>query len=177
MWMGSRKASAETLPCSGCRPRITWLLTWGTGTRRSMGRGRVQCANYVHAHAGFKPSPIFNHPHLPFPARYCMSWHCQSGPRARSPVDSTEHVLLDCPAHARARADLMQTLDSLLSRCGLTREHDVATRGRLVRLLLGSPHQHIQARLFSHPDAYRDILRASAKFIRSVHATRWPQHT
>ena len=36
---------------------------------------------------------------------------------------------------------------------------------------------HIQAKLFSYPDAYRDILRASAKFIRRVHATRWPQHT
>ena len=78
--------------------------------------------------------------------------------------------------HAEARAALMQAIDSALAACGLTRDHDVTTRTRLICLLLGSPPPHTHERLFGHPTAYRDILRATARFIKSVHATRWLQH-
>ena len=93
--------------------------------------------------------------------------------KENAPIDSTGHVLLDCPAHAEARVELLASLDAVLARCGLSRENDVASRKRLVCLLLGSPPEHIQHRLFLYPTAYRDILRATARFIKSVYATRW----
>ena len=143
--------------------------------RRNIAIFRMQCAKYVHAHAGFMPSPLFQHRTLPYPERGCISIHCRyaTDQNENAPIDSTGHVLLDCPAHAEARAELMQTVDSALASCGLTRDHDIATRNRLIRLLLGSPPPHVQARLLSQPTAYRDILRATARFIKCVHATRW----
>ena len=143
--------------------------------RRNIAIFRIQCANYLHAHAGFKPSPLFQHHHLPFPERGCISVHCRYAidQNENAAVDSTGHVLLDCPAHSEARAALMQAVDSALATCGFTRDHDVSTRNRLICLLLGSPPTHMQGRLFHQPTAYRDILRATARFIKSVHATRW----
>ena len=142
--------------------------------RRNIAIFRLQCASYLHAHAGYKPSPLFDHPHFPFPERGCVSIHCrhQLNANERAPIDDTGHVLLDCPAHANARSELLQQLEEVLARCGLTRD-DVASRLRLIRLLLGSPPEHMQQRLFHDPTAYRDILRATARFIKQVHATRW----
>ena len=37
--------------------------------RRNIAVLRMQCANYVHAHAGFKPSPLFQHGHLQYSER------------------------------------------------------------------------------------------------------------
>ena len=102
------------------------------------------------------------------PTEWTRGWDCgffQSGLRAWRGDGLT-------PGGA-ARAELMQTVDSALASCGLTRDHDIATRNRLIRLLLGSPPPHVQARLLSQPTAYRDILRATARFIKCVHATRW----
>ena len=160
--------------------RVEWVgLSHGSKSeRRNIAIFRMQSANYIHAHAGFKPSPLFNHPQLPFARRGCISRHCRdrTDGLGNAPIDSTTHVLVCCPAHAEARADLMRAVDSALASCGLTREHDIATTNRLVSLLLGSPHPHVHGRLLGHPTAYRDILRATARFIKSVHAVRWPRH-
>ena len=157
-----------------------YLTTHGLSKseRRNIAVLRLQCANYVHAHAGFRPSPLFQHGHLQYSERGCISTHCrfQLDSTGNAPVDSTAHVLLDCPAHAAARAELLQAVDSALMSCGLTRGHDIASRNRLTSLLLGSPHPHLHGRLLGHPTAYRDILRATARFIKSVHAMRWQQH-
>ena len=161
-----------------CYPPYLTMDGLSKSERRNIAIFRMQCANYMHAHAGFKPSPLFQHPHLPFPERGCISLHCRhrTDGLGNAPIDSTGHVLLDCPAHAEARAALMQAIDSALAACGLTRDHDVTTRTRLICLLLGSPPPHTHERLLGHPTAYRDILRATARFIKSVHATRWLQH-
>ena len=80
-----------------------------------------------------------------------------------------EDGILDCPAHAEARADLIQALDSALTSCGLTREHDGASRNWLISLLLGSPHPHLHERPFNHPATRIGILlRAAARFIKSA---------
>ena len=162
----------------GLYPLYLTLDGLSKSERRNIAIFRMQNANYVHAHAGFKPSPLFNHPQLPFARRGCISRHCRdrTDGLGNAPIDSTTHVLLCCPAHAGARADLMRAVDSALASCGLTREHDIATTNRLVSLLLGSPHPHVHGRLLGHPTAYRDILRATARFIKSVHAVRWPRH-
>ena len=104
---------------------------------------------------------------------YAAGTSCELDENENAPIDSTSHVLLDSPAHAEARVELLASLDAVLARCGLSRENDVASRKRLVCLLLGSPPEHIQHRLFLYPTAYRDILRATARFIKSVYATRW----
>ena len=41
---------------------------------------------------------------------------------------------------------------------------------------ISSRKKRSMERLLGHPTAYRDILRATARFIKSVHATRWLQH-
>ena len=132
-------------------------------------------ANYVHSHAGYRPSPLFPHSGLMYEKRGCISKHCRYdlSSSGEAPVDSTAHVILDCPAHAEARKDLLRCVDAALMRCGLTREDDVGTPQRLVCLLLGSPPANVSARLIVDPTAYRDILRATAHFIRAVYTTRW----
>ena len=130
---------------------------------------------HVHSHAGYRPSPLFPHSGLMYEKRGCISTHCRYrlGPSGEAPVDSTAHVILECPAHAEAREVLLQKVDEALMRCGLTRESDVGTPQRLVCLLLGSPPANVRARLMVDPTAHRDILRATAHYIRAVYTTRW----
>ena len=154
-----------------------YLLVDGLGKseRRNTAIFRLHCANYVHSHAGYRPSPLFPHSGLMYEKRGCISTHCRYrlGPSGEAPVDSTAHVILECPAHAEAREVLLQKVDEALMRCGLTRESDVGTPQRLVCLLLGSPPANVRARLMVDPTAHRDILRATAHFIRAVYTTRW----
>ena len=42
-----------------------------------------------------------------------------------------------------------------------------------VRFLLGSPPETTHSALAESPSAYRDVLRASAAFIRAVYDARW----
>ena len=135
----------------------------------------THCANYVHSHAGYRPSPLFSHHGLMYEKRGCISAHCRYNLNAsgEAVIDSTAHVVLECPAHGEARKELMQQVDAALMRCGLTRQDDISTPQRLVCLLLGSPPAHVSAQLQRDPTAYRDILRATARYIRSVYTTRW----
>ena len=135
-----------------------------------------QANYYIHSHAGYRPSPLcFPHTGLMYEKRGCISTHCRYNlsPSGEAPIDSTAHVILDCPAHAGARAALMQSVDAALLRCGLTREGDIRIPQRLLGLLLGSPPEYVSARLQLDATAYRDILRATARFIRDVYTTRW----
>ena len=186
----------RALPCSctispialssedGTRCRGHCELDWPLGARNrdpSCGRlAQLHRPAMRHAVAAAGRVPWSASPYRPFfkhvtvTERGCVSTHCrhQLNANERAPIDDTGHVLLDCPAHANARSELLQQLEEVLARCGLTRD-DVASRLRLIRLLLGSPPEHMQQRLFHDPTAYRDILRATARFIKQVHATRW----
>ena len=121
--------------------------------RRNIAIFRLHCANYVHSHAGYRPSPLFPHHGLMYEKRGCISAHCRYNLNAsgEAVIDSTAHVVLECPAHGEARKELMQQVDAALMRCGLTRQDDISTPQRLVCLLLGSPPAHVSAQLQAMP--------------------------
>ena len=67
---------------------------------------------------------------------------------------------------------MMRDVDVALQRCGIART-DIHTRQRLICFLLGSPPADLRVRLQIDGTTYRDVLRATARFIHSVYATRW----
>ena len=99
--------------------------------------------------------------------RHCV-W-----PACTGKLDDTAHVLLlHCPLHTRARARLMTLVADALLPTGATLR-DLGADLDVCRLLLGSPPAHAAGFLAASPTAYRDILRASAAFLREVYITRW----
>ena len=55
---------------------------------------------------------------------------------------------------------------------GLTMDF-IPTDAQRVRFLLGSPPEITRSALAESPTAYRDVLRASAAFLREVYDARW----
>ena len=58
------------------------------------------------------------------------------------------------------------------SQIGLTLD-DMGSEINVVRLLLGSPPRIALGPIGTSATAYRDVLRATAEFIRSVYDSRW----
>ena len=151
----------------------TYLTTAGLkkSERRNIALFRIQATQYVAAHAGFRDTELYGE-RQSYQRRCCIWTACKS----RRVADDTTHVLLHCPLHAAPRERMLQRVRASLLQIGLTLD-DMGSEINVVRLLLGSPPRIALGPIGTSATAYRDILRASAKFIRSVHATRWPQHT
>ena len=87
-------------------------------------------------------------------------------------ADDTTHVLLHCPLHAAPRERMLQRVRASLLQIGLTLD-DMGSEINVVRLLLGSPPRIALGPIGTSATAYRDVLRATAEFIRSVYDSRW----
>ena len=87
-------------------------------------------------------------------------------------MDDTAHVLLHCPLHNEARTALLDRVHTALFPHGVA-FLDLRSDIEKVRFLLGSPPEYLANALSDSTTAYRDVLRASAKFIRAVHTARW----
>ena len=93
-------------------------------------------------------------------------------PACTGTLDDTVHVLLHCPLHVRARTRPMTSVADALLPLGATL-NGLGSDLDVCRLLLGSPPAHVAGFLATSSTAYRDILRASAAFLREVYITRW----
>ena len=93
-------------------------------------------------------------------------------------LDDTEHVLLHCPLHQKARRRLLSAVNAALLPLGFHFD-ELGSDWQKCRFLLGSPPALAVSALAGSTTAYRDILRATAEFLRAVYTTRWvhPQQT
>ena len=101
--------------------------------------------------------------------RRCCIW---TACKSRRVADDTTHVLLHCPLHAAPRERMLQRVRASLLQIGLTLD-DMGSEINVVRLLLGSPPRIALGPIGTSATAYRDVLRATAEFIRSVYDSRW----
>ena len=91
-------------------------------------------------------------------------------------LDDTAHVMLRCTAHVVERKIMEDIVDRELQEIAASnpahRAKSLATFGTdtmKLRLLLGSPQQHLR----EGNARYGRILAASASFIAAVHRKRW----
>ena len=133
--------------------------------RRNIAVFRTQCAAYVATHAAHRDTDLFGDA-LSYGHRHCIWTECTRA------IDDAEHVLLKCPLHDKDRATMLLKVRQALAQANLTVD-DVGPPTLLVQLLLGSIPPTVAAQLGGNSLALRDILRASAGFIKDVHATRW----
>ena len=133
--------------------------------RRNIAVFRLQATHYVATHVGYRDTEVYG-TRTHYLHRHCV-W-----PACTGKLDDTAHVLLHCPLHTRARARLMSLVADALLPTGATLS-DLGADLDVCRLLLGSPPAHVAGFLATSPTAYRDILRASAAFLRNVYITRW----
>ena len=135
--------------------------------RRNIALFRIHATQYVATHAGFRDTQLYG-VRKNYQRRYCIWSECT----ARPVVDNAEHVLLHCPLHRAARERLLTRVAAILLTVGLTMDM-IPTDTQRVQLLLGSPPVITQSALAESPTAYRDVLRASAAFLRTVYDARW----
>ena len=76
------------------------------------------------------------------------------------------------PEPPKDRATMLLKVRQALAQANLTVD-DVGPPTLLVQLLLGSVPPTVAAQLGGNSLALRDVLRASACFIKDVYATRW----
>ena len=147
----------------------TYLTTLGLkkSERRNIALFRIQATQYVATHASFRDTQLYGKQQH-YQRRYCIWKDCE----ARCLVDDTAHVLLHCPLHRAEREKMLARVKTALLAVGLTMDI-VPTDTMRVQLLLGSPPEITRSALACSPTAYRDILRASAAFIRAVYGARW----
>ena len=147
----------------------TYLTTPGLkkSERRNIALFRIHATQYVATHAGFRDTQLYG-TRKNFHRRYCIWSACT----ARPVVDNAEHVLLHCPLHRAARERLFNRVRAILLTVGLTMDF-IPTDAQRVRFLLGSPPEITRSALAESPTAYRDVLRASAAFLREVYDARW----
>ena len=67
---------------------------------------------------------------------------------------------------------MLQRVRAALLQIGLTLDY-MGSEINVVRLLLGSPPRIALGPIGTSATAYRDVLRATAEFIRSVYDSRW----
>ena len=135
--------------------------------RRNIALFRIQATQYVAAHAGFRDTELYGE-RQNYQRRCCIWTACKS----RRVADDTTHVLLHCPLHAAPRERMLQRVRASLLQIGLTLD-DMGSEINVVRLLLGSPPRIALGPIGTSATAYRDVLRATAEFIRSVYDSRW----
>ena len=135
--------------------------------RRNIALFRIQATQYVATHAGFRDTEIYGKA-AHYQRRYCI-WDDCTSPRL---LDDSIHVLLHCPLHARERVLMLEKTKSVLTAVGLHLDDIPADIDR-VRFLLGSPPAITLEALGRSTTAYRDVLRASAAYLRAVYDTRW----
>ena len=147
----------------------TYLTTAGLkkSERRNIALFRIQATQYVAAHAGFRDTELYGE-RQNYQRRCCIWTACKS----RRVADDTTHVLLHCPLHAAPRERMLQRVRAALLQIGLTLD-DMGSEINVVRLLLGSPPRIALGPIGTSATAYRDVLRATAEFIRSVYDSRW----
>ena len=135
--------------------------------RRNIALFRIQAAQYVATHAGFRDTELYGG-RRNYQRRYCIWAACEG----RRETDDTVHVLLHCPLHAAPRERMLQCVRAALLQTGLTLD-DMGSDINVVRFLLGSPPGIALEPIGTSATAYRDVLRATAEFIRSVYDSRW----
>ena len=135
--------------------------------KRNIALFRIQATQYVATHAGFRDTELYGE-RQNYQRRCCIWTDCAQ----RRVVDDTAHVLLHCPLHTAHRKRMLDRVRAALLEVGLTLG-DIGSEINVVRLLLGSPPQIALEPISASATAYRDILRATAEFIRSVHRDRW----
>ena len=133
--------------------------------RRNIAVFRTQCAAYVATHAAHRDTDLFGDARS-YGHRHCIWTECTRA------IDDAEHVLLKCPLHDKDRATMLLKVRQALAQANLTVD-DVGPPTLLVQLLLGSVPPTVAAQLGGNSLALRDVLRASACFIKDVYATRW----
>ena len=137
--------------------------------KRNIALFRIQATQFVATHAGFRDTDLYGKK-LHFRRRCCIWSACREGNELV--VDDTEHVLLHCPLHTPEREKMLRQVKGALLEIGLTL-NDLGPDRNVVRLLLGSPPRIAVGPISTSATAYRDILRASANFIRTVYKSRW----
>ena len=80
--------------------------------------------------------------------------------------------MLRCPLHNRARQALLGRVSTALFPHGASLQI-MGSDIEIVRFLLGSPPMLVANMISESTTAYRDVLRASAAFIKAVYADRW----
>ena len=148
-----------------------YLTTLGLSKseRRNIAMFRIQGTSYVATHARFRDTDLYGgqthyqNSHCIWPA--C----CRHGNQV---LDDTTHVMLHCPLHDEARTHLLDRVRVALFPHGVAFS-DLGSDIEKVRFLLGSPPRLVANALSDSTTAYRDVLRASAEFIRAVYNARW----
>ena len=79
---------------------------------------------------------------------------------------------LHCPLHDKARTHLFDCVRAALLPLGVALQ-DLGSDTEKVRFLLGSSPKLMANAMSDSATAYRDILRATAAFIRAVYHIRW----
>ena len=139
--------------------------------RRNIAIFRIQAAQYVATHAAYRDTELYGK-RAHYQRRYCIWSACDHR------LDDTEHVLLHCPLHQKARGRLLSAVNAALLPLGFHLD-ELGSDWQKCRFLLGSPPALAVSALAGSTTAYRDILRATAEFLRAVYTTRWvhPQQT
>ena len=121
---------------------------------------RIQATQYVATHAGFRDTELYGK-RQNYHRRYCIWSECDHA------IDDTAHVLLHCPLHKHARRRLLSAANAALHPLG-TSLHELGSDLQISRFLLGSPPVFMANVLAESTTAYRDVLRATATFLRAV---------
>ena len=133
--------------------------------RRNIAVFRIQATQYVATHAGFRDTELYGK-RQNYHRRYCVWSECDHA------IDDTAHVLLHCPLHKHARRRLLSAANAALLPLG-TSLHELGSDLQISRFLLGSPPVFMANVMAESTTAYRDVLRATATFLRAVYTTRW----
>ena len=150
-------------------PPYMTTLGLSKSERRNIAQFRIQGTAFVATHAQHRETELYGG-RAHYQSRHCIWSGCrQHGARK---LDDTAHVLLHCPLHNGARAALLDRVHTALFPHGVSLQ-DLGSDIERVRFLLGSPPGHIANALSGSTTAYRDVLRASAAFIKAVYTVRW----
>ena len=148
-----------------------YLTTLGLSKseRRNIAQFRIQGTAFVATHAQHRTTDLFGGK-VHYQCRHCIWSGCrQHGARV---LDDTAHVMLRCPLHNRARQALLGRVSTALFPHGASLQI-MGSDIEIVRFLLGSPPMLVANMISESTTAYRDVLRASAAFIKAVYADRW----
>ena len=128
---------------------------------------RIQCTSYAATHAGAYDTELYG-----LKQRY-LHRHCVWKECCGTPVlDDARHIMLYCPLHKIDRAVMLRFVRAALHNAQLTLD-DVGSDTAVVQLLLGSMPVTAAHALSAHPTSHVKILRASARYLKSVYDARW----